>query len=369
MSVITAISTALPPHKSQQSQLAGFMAAAHKFEGNEERKLRFLYSRSGIDSRYSVVPDYMNNGHARELFPDSKDLEPFPTLETRMELFNRHALPLCLQSLSTAVKEGRMNKNSITHLITVSCTGLFAPGIDIELVQQLELNPNISRSSVNFMGCYAAVHALKQADYICKSNPDAVVAVVSVELCTLHFQKKDDIDNITANMIFADGAAAALVVGNNVAQKHSLHGYKMLDFFSQVALNGKKDMAWRLSSTGFLMTLSSYIPDLIKQDIKQLFTSALNKLQLKQTDIQHWAIHPGGKKIVEYIGDELGLTDTDVESPLNVLRNYGNMSSATILFVLKDLWENKLNPEKPELTFGVAFGPGLTMESLVLQNV
>ena len=367
MSVIVGIATAVPKHKSPQMQLADFMTAAHNFKDDEERKLRFLYARSGIETRYSCVPDYV--GENRELFPETSDLEPFPSLETRMELFNTHALPLCIESTKEALQESGIDKNKITHLIAVSCTGLFAPGIDIDMVQQLELNTNINRSSVNFMGCYAAVHALKQADYICKSDPNAIVAMVSVELCTLHFQKKDDIDNITANMIFADGAAATLIVGDNIAQKENLHGYKLLNFHSQVALNGKKDMAWRLSSTGFLMTLSSYIPDLVKQDIKAIFNGALAKLNLKQSDISHWAIHPGGKKIVENIAKELELSNADTKSPLSVLNDYGNMSSATILFVLKHLWDNKINPEKPELTFGIAFGPGLTMESLVLQNV
>jgi predicted naringenin-chalcone synthase len=369
MSIIAGIATAVPKYKSPQTELADFMTAAHAFEGDEARKLRFLYARSGIETRYSCVPDYIGEINSRELFPKTDDLEPFPNLEKRMELFNTHALPLCIESINGALKESGIDKNNITHLITVSCTGLFAPGIDIDLVQQLQLHENINRSSVNFMGCYAAVHALKQADYICKSNPNAIVALVSVELCTLHFQKKDDIDNITSNMIFADGSAAAIVVGDNVAEKENLHGYKLLNFHSQVALNGKKDMAWRLSSTGFLMTLSSYIPDLVKQDIKALFSGVLQKLNLKQNDISHWAIHPGGKKIVENIGAELALNKEDIESPLSILNNYGNMSSATILFVLKHLWENKINPEKPELTFGVAFGPGLTMESLVLQNV
>lgn len=369
MSVIVGIATAVPKHKSPQMQLANFMTAAHNFEGDEARKLRFLYTRSGIETRYSCVPDYVGEAESRELFPKTKDLEPFPNLEKRMNLFNTHALPICIDSTKQALKESGIDKNKVTHLITVSCTGLFAPGIDIDMVQQLELNTNINRSSVNFMGCYAAVHALKQADYICKSDPNAIVALVSIELCTLHFQKKDDIDNITSNMIFADGAAAAIIVGDNVAEKENLHGYKLLNFHSQVALNGKKDMAWRLSSSGFLMTLSSYIPDLVKQDIKAIFSGALKKLNLKQSDISHWAIHPGGKKIVENIAAELELTKAETESPLSVLNDYGNMSSATILFVLKHLWENKVNPKKPELTFGVAFGPGLTMESLVLQNV
>lgn len=368
MSIIANIATALPIYKHKQSDIAGFMCGLYQYPEQEGRKLKSLYAKSGIATRYSVIPDFVSRLEDRVFFPKTSNLEPFPNIEQRMQYFNKTALPICIKAIEECIK-GKVHKNKVTHIITVSCTGLSAPGLDIEIVQYLKLNENINRTSINFMGCYAAIHALKQADYICKSEPEAVVLIVCIELCTLHFQKTNDIDNITANLLFADGAAAALIVSDKYAAKNKLQGFKMLKFHSQISLQGKSDMAWQLSSTGFLMTLSSYIPQLIEKGVKALFDKAIKQLQLTKEEITHWAIHPGGRKIVEVIQKELELEDRDIESSYSVLKNYGNMSSPTILFVLKDIWETKVSKNKKEKTFGVAFGPGLTMESLILENV
>jgi len=368
MSVIINISTALPANKHTQANLAEFMADLFQYPKQEKRKLKLMYAKSGIDTRYSVLPDFSSTKEERVFFPKTIDLEPFPTIENRMDYFNKTALPLCVNAIEDCIKE-KITKQQITHLITVSCTGLSAPGLDIDIVQHLKLNPSINRSSVNFMGCYAAIHALKQADYICKSDPDAIVLIVCIELCTLHFQKTDNMDNITANLLFGDGAASSLIVSDSYAAKNKSKGLKIKKFYSQISLHGKSDMAWQLSSTGFLMTLSSYIPQLIEKGIKTFFDTAIHNLNLTKHDITHWAIHPGGKKILEVIQKELSLKDDDLESSYSVLKNYGNMSSPTILFVLKDILDTKINKEKKEKVFGIAFGPGLTMESVILENV
>jgi predicted naringenin-chalcone synthase len=368
MSVIASISTALPAYKHQQSDLAEFMSELYQYSDHKKRKLQIMYSKSGIHNRYSTIPDYSSNNEDRVFFPKTHNLEPFPNIEYRMQYFNKAALPLCIDAIESCLKE-KIHHNQVTHLITVSCTGLSAPGLDIDIIQHLKLNSTINRTSINFMGCYAAIHALKQADYICKSEPDAIVLIVCVELCTIHFQKIDDLDNTIANLLFADGAAAALVVSDNIASKNNFKGFEIKKFHSQIDLSGKRDMTWQLSSTGFLMSLSSYIPQLIEKGFKNLFEDSINKLEIKKQDITHWAIHPGGKKILEVIKKELELEDSDLESSSRVLKNYGNMSSPTVLFVLKDIWDNKVQVNKKELTYGVAFGPGLTMESVILENV
>lgn len=368
MSVIVNISTALPAYKHRQSDLADFMCNLYQYSDQQKKKLHLLFAKSGIESRYSVIPDYSCSNEDRIFYPKTTNLEPFPAIEYRMQYFHNAALPLCIEAIENCIK-GSINKNQITHIITVTCTGLCAPGLDIEIVQHLKLNSDINRTSINFMGCYAAVHALKQADYICKSDADAVVLLVCVELCTIHFQKKDDQDNLTANLLFADGAAAALVVSDKNTDVHQSKGLKIKRFYSQVELDGKRDMAWQISSSGFLMTLSSYIPQLIEKGFKNLFDQSLAQLKINKSDITHWAIHPGGRKILEVIHKELDLKHGDLESSYRVLKNYGNMSSPTILFVLKDLMKNKVNNKSKELTYMVAFGPGLTMESAVLENV
>jgi predicted naringenin-chalcone synthase len=367
MSVIVSISTAVPEYKHSQSDLAGFMADLYQYSPEERRRLKALYMSSGIETRYSVIPDFSVNKEEREFFPATNDMEPFPDIAFRMNYFNDKAGNLCIKAIDSCIRD-KVVRSSITHLITVSCTGLSAPGLDIELVQALELNPTINRTSINFMGCYAAIHGLKQADYISRSDPQAVVLVVCVELCSLHFQKSTCSDNLIANLLFADGAAAALIVSDEYAARHHFQGFRILKSYSCLNLTGKADMAWNLSPTGFIMTLSAYVPQLIENGIGDLLENALKELALTRENISHWAIHPGGKKILQAVQNELGLNRSDLNCSYEVLKQYGNMSSPTFLFVLDALWKNKVNNNRPELTFGLAFGPGLTLESLTLEN-
>jgi predicted naringenin-chalcone synthase len=274
-----------------------------------------------------------------------------------MQEYQQHAAQLSLQAINKCVENFTGN---ITHLITVSCTGMSAPGLDLELLELLELPATTFRSSVNFMGCYAAIHALKIADAFCRTDKNANVLIVCTELCTLHFQKDHTIDNMTSSMLFSDGAAAVLVTGNN-GQK----GLSIDHFYSTVAVKGKKDMAWELSSNGFLMTLSGYIPELIEEDFNCLVTNAVAAAGLRKEDITQWCIHPGGKKILEAVHKSLEFTNGQLENCYAVLKEYGNMSSPTVLFVLEKIMK-ELNTEAPGKIFGAAFGPGITMETFIL---
>lgn len=366
MSIIANITTEVPIFSHQQSALAKYMCECLPWEDREKEKLKTMYARSGINTRYSVVPDFsVLSSEQNFFFPLQKNAR---SLEERMELFNSTAPTLCVKAIENCA-QNQVNLSEITHLITVSCTGLSAPGLDIDIVQQMNLPSFIHRTSVNFMGCYAAIHALKQADSICQSDPDAIVMMICVELCTLHFQQSEEMDNLTANALFADGAAATLIVSDQFAKQRNMHGFKIRKFHSELVFKGKSDMAWRLSSTGFLMTLSAYIPQLVEDGVKNLFESAIKGLGVSQNEVAHWAIHPGGRKILEAVQSELNLSKNALSSSYEILKNYGNMSSPTILFVLKHLWDNKIDRSKPELTFGLAFGPGLTMETVILENV
>jgi predicted naringenin-chalcone synthase len=367
-SAIFSISTAVPEFKHKQSDIFNFMRTFSSRTEAEQRSLKLLYDRSGIDTRYSTIPDYSVSADKRTFYPSTADLEPFPRLEERMEYFNHKALELSLDAIKKCLHP-HTNANEITHLITVSCTGISAPGLDIFLIEELKLKPNIYRTSVNFMGCYAAIHAMKQADAICSNNKNALVLIVCVELCTLHFQKEIDKDTIGANLLFADGAAAVLIGEQENPKYKNQNSLLIKEFYSEVSLSGKSDMAWQLGGKGFLMTLSSYIPELIKVGIKSLVNNALHNLNLSHEQISHWAIHPGGRKILEVIQIELKLSALDLDSSYKTLKDYGNMSSPTVLFVLKDIWDRKLKwNEHAELIFGAGFGPGLTMETFVLEK-
>jgi predicted naringenin-chalcone synthase len=236
-----------------------------------------------------------------------------------------------------------------------------APGLDLQLMDLMDLHKNIFRTSVNFMGCYAAIHALKIADALCKTDRDSQVLIVCTELCTLHFQRELSMDNITSSLLFGDGSAAALIVPD----ESELQGLYIDTFYSEVLSKGKRDMAWELSSNGFLMTLSGYVPELIEEDFNSVLSKALARENITVADVTDWCIHPGGKRILEAICKSLGFAAGQLNDSYKVLREFGNLSSATILFVLK-----KIMLEKKEIKklVGAAFGPGLTVETFTAHN-
>jgi len=361
LSEIISIATAVPQFCHRQSNILQFMQNAYGLDDTEKRKLSFLYSQSAIETRYSVLEDFSLPKDEWRFLTQLDNA--FPTLEKRLELYKKEALPLSIKAIQKCI-EGNISAKEITHLITVSCTGMSAPGLDLEIMEEMDLPKNIFRTSVNFMGCYAAIHALKMADMICNADDDAQVLIVSTELCTLHFQKQYTLDNAASSLLFSDGSAAVLV-SNDQSRKNSI---SLNGFYSTVAFKGSQDMAWELSSKGFLMTLSGYIPQLIEEDISGLVIESLQKNNLSKEAITHWCIHPGGRKILDTIEKKLGLCECALQHSRNVLRNYGNMSSPTILFVLKEMMDDLKRTKKPANIFGVAFGPGLTMETFIASS-
>jgi len=355
MGFINKIGTATAPFKMKQKEVGKFMQDFYEISVDEKRKISLMYERCGIETRYSAVPDYEQNNLTNELLPPNlKDI--FPTIDKRMEVFFKVAPQMCVDAVNDCLHY-KSELDDITHLITVSCTGMAAPGLDLILMEQLNLPNNTHRTSVNFMGCYAVFHALKMANAFCAENAEHKVLIIAVELCTLHFQNKFTMDNVAANLLFADGAAATIVT-----QKPSFkHAVALNSFYSQVVFSGKNDMAWHLSENGFLMTLSAFIPNLIKVGIGNLLDGVLAQSKLEKSDIQNWAIHPGGRKIIETIQAELNLNNADVAASFSVLKNYGNMSSVTILFVLKEMQHEGRKGK----VFACGFGPGLTLETLV----
>lgn len=353
MPKIVSIGTAVPRFAHRQDDIMRFMLDATNPDEKNKKLIPLLYKRSGIDTRHSVFADFSLLRGNWHFFGNNCTA---PSLEQRMKLFNEEVTTLSESAVNDCLKH--TNLQEITHLITVTCTGLSAPGLDILLMERLKLPANTMRTSVNFMGCYAALHALKIADAFCRADASAKVLVVCTELCTLHFQKSNDIDSILSSTLFADGSAACLVVGDEKAK-----GLSIRQFFSKIALAGQPDMAWQLSANGFLMTLTNHVPKLIKEEIGGLLNSVLAELNLSIKDVSNWAIHPGGKNILEAVETSLSLNPVDLAASYNILRNYGNMSSATILFVLKQMMQQ---PSVGGNIFTVAFGPGITIETVML---
>lgn len=355
---ITSIGTANPEYKIAQQDIFHFMSEYMSLKEYQKRELEILYRATGIGHRYSVLQDYTKALGEFVFYPNQENLEPFPSVSKRMKTYRKEALALAISAIEKSTSD-----KDFTHLIVVSCTGMYAPGLDIEIVQALGLSNSIKRSCLNFMGCYAAINALKIAQQACDADPEARVLLVCLELCSIHFQKSNSADNLLANALFGDGAAAVVVESKPTGNIN----LEIENFHCDIASEGSEDMAWQIGNFGFEMSLSSYVPDILKSGVGTLTKQLLSKYNLKKHDISHYAIHPGGRKILQVVQDELELTNEDMHHAKEVLRNYGNMSSPTVLFVLKSIQDQLSTKNVGEHILSFAFGPGLTLESMLLK--
>lgn len=365
-SCISAIGIANPHNRIAQQDIYHFMVNAFGLDKTNAARLKSIYDNSGIDHRYSVIPDFGESDPSNYTFFDqSGSFEPFPDTQKRLKIYEQEAIDIAINAVKNCLsgfEEGILQQ--ITHLITVSCTGMHAPGIDIELVEKLSLNRDTERTCINFMGCYGAINALKVSDYICRANPEAKVLVVSVELCTLHFQKENTLDNWVANSLFSDGAAAVLV--ENTSQRLGQGTYFSLkNFYSEFVTEARDDMGWYVGNTGFEMKLTSRVSKQIKKNIKALTGRFLQKAKLDAGQITAYAVHPGGRKILEAVEEALELPEESNAFAYQTLQEYGNMSSATILFVLQKMLKAGNLIDQKIMSF--AFGPGLTVEGMILE--
>ncbi len=364
--IISAIGTANPKNCHEQTEVIAYIKDHLKLSPAEYRFLKKIYNATGIQNRYSVFNDI--HFFSQESSATEASIEPpaFPTTKTRMGIYKEHALTLALEAIDDCLKNvPDLNLKTITHIITVSCTGMYAPGLDIEIINKLQLSSQTHRTCVNFMGCYGVFPALKIAQSICKASAKAKVLIVSVELCSLHLQNQTHIkDNIVASALFGDGAAATLV--ENLPSGNSY--LKLNDFYCDIFSEGKNDMAWEIGNFGFEINLSAYVPKLIQHGIKPFMQNALQSFGISKEDVHFYAIHPGSQKILETCDIALEITEKQSNCSYEILKKYGNMSSATILFVLKKLWSELKTKKCNANIFSCGFGPGLTIESMMIQH-
>jgi len=358
-SFIEHIKTSVPRFKYRQDELRELMKGIVDGSERDRRVLHQVYSRSGIDTRYSVVNDFRQTGN-HSLFFNGHGA--YPGTKNRNDTYIKEGRKLFTDVAQQLSETPGFDKNLITHLITVSCTGFYAPGPDYDIIRALGLSPSIERYHLGFMGCYAAIPALKMADQICRANSGARVMVISAELCTLHFQANSKTDSMVSASVFADGAAGTIVSGENPAGSPS---YRIDAFASAITEKGKEDMAWSIGDYGFDMILSSYVPELLRESLEPFLKPVFERLNLDMGQIDLWGIHPGGRAILDAVERKLELPDGALDSSRSVLSSFGNMSSATILFVLKDLLERPAGSPSQK-TLAMAFGPGLTIESALL---
>jgi predicted naringenin-chalcone synthase len=365
-SCISAIGIANPDNRIAQGDIYHFMVNAFGLDATNAARLKTIYDHSGIDYRYSVIPDFATSDPSQyTFFEQTTDLEPFPGTQKRLKFYEQEAIAIAIKAVTNCLSNFEDDiLQQITHLITVSCTGMHAPGIDIELVEKLPLNRDTERTCINFMGCYGAINALKVADYICRAEPHAKVLIVSVELCTLHFQKDNTLDNWVANSLFSDGGAAVLV--ESTANRSGKGTYLSLkNFYTEFVTEARDDMGWYVGNTGFEMKLTSRVSKQIKKHIKDLMGRFLQKVKVDAGQVTAYAVHPGGRKILEAVESALELPEESNAFAYQTLQEYGNMSSATILFVLQKMLAAQNLKEQTIMSF--AFGPGLTVEGMILE--
>jgi len=366
-SAIVGIGCCTPPESASQLQASTFMQERSALTGTAAGLCAVLHQKSGVDKRHSVVL-LETREDSSPLLQDFYTLKSSPqgngpSTATRMELFSKVAPALGVQAARLALADAKRAPAEITHIITVSCTGFAAPGMDHALITELELADTTERTHVGFMGCHAAINALRVADGLVRSSPDAVVLIVTVELCTLHLQYTSRPDRMLANALFADGAAAALVARPRDGDGRMV----MVEATGSCMFPGTSSaMAWEITDNGFAMTLDKSVPVLIRAHLypwleKWLSPGTTPIARIKE--IGSFAIHPGGPRVLDSVRDALGIDEAKMQPSRDILRQYGNMSSCTVLFILRSLLDARCSG--PVLM--LAFGPGLTAEGAVLQ--
>jgi predicted naringenin-chalcone synthase len=365
MSTIISIGTAVPQYSAQQSTILEFMKNAYN-DVTASRKLNILFHNSGINNRYSVLPDFGNLQTANSFFSANQRV---PDVTQRMTAFKENASSLAIEAIKVAMQklDTSIAEFKITHLITVTCTGIYAPGLGAGLIEQLDLPHDIFHSAINFMGCNAAFPALNLADMITRTDESAKVLIVCVELCTLHFRAVDNNDNLLANTVFGDGCAAVVVVSDKAAKEHQQAGLSINGFYSLLLYKGKSLMGWNITPANFEMVLDTGIPEFIAGEVDEIVKKASIKLKTDPSAIDKWAIHPGGKKILDSIKKQMHLSDADLQYSYKILSEFGNMSSPTILFVLNEIMQAAHT--EGETVFSIGFGPGLSIETALLTYV
>jgi predicted naringenin-chalcone synthase len=342
---INRIGCAVPAHDVHRK----FVDFAPRLLADERARRLFarMAERSQIEHRYScLAPSDDPNEVAEDGFYRRG---AFPDTARRMARYDREALPLAVRAVDDLGPDARLG--DVTHVIVASCTGFVAPGLDLQLIARLGLGADVERTSVGFMGCYAALPALKLARHIVRSEPKARVLVVALELCTLHLQESANLDELLSFLLFADGCAAAIVSAEP-------SGLEVQAFATTILPDTGDHITWRIGAAGFDMHLSGHVPAAILQNLPRNLPALLPGTG--RQDIGVWAVHPGGRTVLDAVEQGLELAPDALSHSRRVLRDFGNMSSGTILFVLRDILD--AHAEGPGCA--MAFGPGIAVETM-----
>jgi alkylresorcinol/alkylpyrone synthase len=354
---ILSIGTAVPPTTLAQDHVRDFFARQPGYDRLASRLVHAAFDAAAIEHRHTVLPELA--GGPPGAFVDAAGVLLAPSTGTRNAIYAAAAPGLFAAAARQALAEAAVPPADVTHVVTASCTGFFAPGPDYRLVRDLGLPVTVERDHLGFLGCAAAFPALRAAARICAAQPEAVVLVACAELCSLHVRASRDPDQIVAASVFADGAAAAIVSALRSAPGAAL---EMDRFGTALTSEGESAMAWTIGDEGFEMTLTAEVPRIIGREIRDTVDDFLG-----EDEVSAWAVHPGGRSILDRVEAALSLGPRALEASRAVLREDGNMSSATVLFILRRMLHDPALHDGTRIA-GLAFGPGLTVESALLSK-
>lgn len=357
------IATASPLYKVAQSLAADELKKRMGGTSAISRMIDMAANQSGIDHRFVVIPD--GDEKSTKKFFTLNGSHFSPDTKTRMIEYEKWATSLVNKAVKDLGEKNKIDFSSIDRLITISCTGFFAPGLDYELIKEFKISPSVKRTNIGFMGCAAALVGINSVWEAMKQNGNENVLMIAVELCSIHLQTQPTRDNIVANMIFADGAAAAFFSKRNISERSNLEIQFAESFLFE---NSAKFMGWKIGNSGFEMMLSSELPQIILNSAAPKAREILTQRNINISQIKHWALHPGGRAILDSLQNGLELSDAQLKPSRKVLRDFGNLSSVSILFVLKNIIDNE-SLQKDDFCCAIAFGPGLTMELVLFKVV
>ncbi len=361
---IRGLGTAVPPHQVSQAEAIALAERVNADSSSRAALLRRIQGRTQVRQRGSVLATGKADQQPIRERLSFYGLES-PSTAERMAAFARHATPLALAAVHGALADAAMAPGRITHLITVCCTGFQAPGVDLALIHQLGLDAGVQRTHVGFMGCHGALNGLRVAQAFVEADADAVVLLCAVELCSLHLHYGWDPEKVIANALFADGAAALVATARSAKPRPGPGpgpGLSLQACGSTVIPRTEGLMHWQIGNHGFEMGLSPRVPDAVAGQLRPWLERWLQPRGLQLADIASWAMHPGGPRILQACAAALQLEPQRIAASHAVLQEHGNMSSATILFILDRLRrEAAAGP-----CLALAFGPGLCAEVALL---
>ncbi|CAH1208953.1 Alpha-pyrone synthesis polyketide synthase-like Pks18 [Paenibacillus plantiphilus] len=363
---ILGIGTAVPNCRIDQEDASQRLCEALERYPVAARWAKRIFRQSGVHTRYTCDPDLLAPSASCRYLPHTTEGE-IPTTSERMRTFKRESVPLGLEAARRAIRDSNVNTHDITHLITVSCTGQFLPGLDTSVAQQLGLAVTVNRIPLNFLGCAAGLKAISLAKGIVSAKPSAQVLIVCVELCTLHIQPSAEKEDLLASSFFGDGASACVVGSTAGLEAGHPVVFQLGDEHSVLLPDSAGQMVWEVGDHGFELYLSPEIPRRLGETIPLEVQRLLND----RAKPELWAIHPGGRGIVDTMQEMFELGEVQTRYSRNVLRNYGNLSSATILFVLDEMKRELVQTAYADCKSGIAlaFGPGLTAEMMCFHYV